>query len=161
MHNFILPKITWKFGVRLALIAIAAWFIFSKSLIVSYVNGDSMLPTYHTGNILICWTMAYRNHPPQPGDIVMISYSGHSVMLLKRVVAVAGETVQFHDGKLLINGNIPDVPWASSPGCEWESKPLTIAPGCVYVVGDNRSMPIQEHLHGEISITDIVGKPLF
>ena len=91
----------------------------------------------------------------------MISYSGHSVMLLKRVVAVAGETVQFHDGKLLINGSIPDVPWASSPGCEWESKPLTIASGCVYVVGDNRSMPIQEHLHGEISIADIVGKPLF
>ena len=159
--NFFLPKLTWQFGLRLTLVALVAWFIFSKLLIVSYVNGDSMLPTYHTGNILICWTMAYRNHPPLPGDVVMIAYSGQSVMLLKRVVAVAGDTVQFKDGKLLVNGNVPDASWANSPGCNWDSKPLTIAPGCVYAVGDNRSMSIREHLHGEVSIADIVGKPLF
>ena len=159
--NFFIPKLTWQFGVRLAIVAFVAWFVFSKLLIVSYVNGDSMLPTYHTGNILVCWTMAYRNRPPQPGDVVMISYSGHSVMLLKRVVAVAGDTVQFNGGKLYVNGRVPDAPWATAPGCDWESEPLTIAPGCVYVVGDNRSMPIREHLHGEVSLADIVGKPLF
>ena len=159
--KFFMPKLTWKFGLRLALVALVTWFIFSKLLIISYVNGDSMLPTYHTGNILVCWTMAYRNQPPQPGDVVMIAYNGHSVMLLKRVVAVAGDTVQFKDGRLLVNGAVPDAPWAETPGSDWDSEPLTIAPGCVYAVGDNRSMPIREHLHGEVSVADIVGKSLF
>jgi hypothetical protein len=33
--------------------------------------------------------------------------------------------------------------------------------GCLYVIGDNRSMPIEEHLFGQTRIERIVGSPLW
>lgn len=159
--RFLFPRLTWPFFLRLAIIAAAAWFFFSQICLPARVNGDSMLPTYKTGDFLFCWTPAYHNTLPERGDVVMISYSGQQVMLLKRVVALPGDTVEFHNGKLLLNGGPADEPWTDSAACDWNQPPLTVAENCVYAVGDNRSMPIAEHLHGQVDLADLVGKPLF
>lgn len=159
LARFLFPNLNTFFLVRLAILALAAWFFFSKICIPARVDGDSMLPTYETGDFLFCWTPAFKNEPPQQGDVVMIAYSGHKVMLLKRVVAVAGDTVQFINGKLHVNDAIIEEPWTSGK-CNWNSKPVTVEQGCVFVVGDNRSMPMAEHKHGMVELANIVGKPV-
>jgi signal peptidase I len=81
-------------------------------------------------------------------------------MLLKRIIALEGERIEFRDGKLLVDGNKIDEPYVRYP-CDWNLPPRQVEQGSVYVVGDNRNMPIEDHLFGQTSINRIVGVPLW
>lgn len=70
-------------------------------------------------------------------------------MLIKRVVALAGETVEFRDGRCLVDGVPLDEPYVRFP-CDWNAPPKLVPPGHLYVVGDNRSMPQETHVSGVI-----------
>jgi signal peptidase I len=82
------------------------------------------------------------------------------VMLLKRIVAVGGETVEFRDGRLFVNGEEIDEPYVRYP-CDWNLLPRLVKGDCVYIVGDNRKMPMRAHVFGQTSIKRIVGAPLW
>lgn len=77
-------------------------------------------------------------------------------MLLKRIVALEGETVEFRKGLLHVNGIVINEPYVRYPS-DWQLPPRTIAPGHVYVVGDNRGTDMARHQFGEINIKRIVG----
>jgi signal peptidase I len=81
-------------------------------------------------------------------------------MLLKRVVALEGEWVEFRDGKLLINSKELDEPYLHYP-CNWNLSPRHVEVNCVYVVGDNRNMPMENHYFGQTPIRRIMGVPLW
>ena len=71
-------------------------------------------------------------------EVVAVRFAGKRVMLLKRIVAFAGETVEFQDGKLYINGreiNEPYVTYRSN----WNLPERTVKPGKVYVHGWKQS----------------------
>jgi signal peptidase I len=77
-------------------------------------------------------------------------------MLLKRIVALQGETIEFRKGLLYVNGNLIEEPYIHHR-FEWELPPRKVAPGHVYVVGDNRETPMGRHRFGEINMNRIVG----
>ena len=77
-------------------------------------------------------------------------------MLLKRVVALQGETVEFRKGILYVNGDAVEEPYVRFRS-NWELSPKTVSPGNVYVIGDNRGTPMAEHRFGEIDMKRIVG----
>ncbi len=77
-------------------------------------------------------------------------------MLLKRVIAVQGETVEFREGKLYVDGNLIEEPYVIH-GSDWDLTPRTIAQGHVYVVGDNRGTPMARHRFGQVDMNRIVG----
>jgi len=77
-------------------------------------------------------------------------------MLLKRVVALQGETVEFRVGKLYVNGNLLEEPYVIHQS-NWELTPRTIAPGHVYVIGDNRGTSMARHRFGQVNMNRIVG----
>ena len=39
-------------------------------------------------------------------------------------------------------------------------EPHTVSAGHIYVIGDNRSMPMDEHIFGEADLADVIGMPL-
>lgn len=77
-------------------------------------------------------------------------------MLLKRIVALEGETVEFRKGLLYVNGHVTSEPYVRYPS-DWQLPPRAIAPGHVYVVGDNRGTSMARHQFGEINMKRIVG----
>ena len=77
-------------------------------------------------------------------------------MLLKRVVALPGETVEFRTGFLYVNGNVIEEPYVHHRS-DWELSQRTVAPGHIYVVGDNRGTPMAHHRFGEVNLKRIVG----
>jgi signal peptidase I len=81
-------------------------------------------------------------------------------MLLKRVVALEGERVEFRQGKLFIDEREIEEPYVQYP-CRWNLSPRQVEKDHVYVVGDNRNMPIENHLFGQVSMKRIVGVPLW
>ncbi len=78
------------------------------------------------------------------------------MVYLKRVVAFPGETVEFKDGVLFVNGQPLQEPYVNGP-CNWNLPPREVEPGQVYLVGDNRSMPMEQHDFGQTSERRIVG----
>ncbi len=148
------PKATL---VRIAVLVVACFVTFKFILLPIRVDGISMLPTYHTGQINCVNRLAYLRHEPRRGDIVSVRLAGTSVMFMKRIIALPGETVAFHEGRAFINGQPLDEPYVKLP-CDWEHEPVVCGPTQYYVVGDNRSMPITLHTQGRAERDRIVGK---
>jgi signal peptidase I len=123
------------------------------------VDGGSMMPTYHAGRINFVNRLAYRRREPQRGDVVSIRYSGYHLMLMKRVVGLPGETVEFIDGSLVVNGEKVAEPYVQYP-CNWNRLPQKLGPDEYFVVGDNRAMRIEDHKFGAATRERIVGKVL-
>ena len=119
-----------------------------------------MMPTYPALGFNFCWKPGFWFSHPHRGQVVIARYLGEDVMLLKRVVALAGDTVEFREGKLLVNGVPVKEPYVKS-GCNWDLPLRRIDEGCVYLVGDNRGMPIEQHKFGEISGKRVIGVPLW
>jgi signal peptidase I len=145
--------------VRIAVLVAVVFLTRAYVLLPIRVKGPSMLPTYQEGGVNFVNRLAYHRSEPKRGDVVAIRLAGEHMMFMKRIIGLPGETVQFHDGHVLINGQILDEPYLARP-CDWEGSPKTLAPGWYYVVGDNRSMPEMLHEEGMTPRYRIVGKIL-
>jgi signal peptidase I len=160
IRNFLFPAINRRFLIRVAIVTISAWMIFKYLLIPLQVKGYSMAPTYNNGDVNFCWTLRYMLSPPKRYDIVAVRYAGTRVMLLKRVIALAGESVEFKSGRLYINGREIKETYVKNK-YNWNLVMRTVKPNHVYVVGDNRNVPMETHDFGQTDVNRIVGAPLW
>ena len=160
LRHFLLPSLTPKFLMRIILVALGAYLFFGYVCIPFQIQGRSMEPTYQDGDFNFCWTPGYWHSRPQRQDVVLVRFAGQRVMLLKRVVGLEGEVIEFRNGRLFVNGNELDEPYITYP-CNWNLEPRTVDKGKVYVVGDNRNQPIDSHQFGQTSIIRIQGAPLW
>ena len=160
LKEIFFPKITRLFLIRLGIIIVCAYPFFAYICIPLYINGASMEPTYNRFGFNFCWRPSYWFSSPKRHDIVIVRFAGKKIMLLKRLVAFEGETVEFRDGKLLVNGVLLNEPYVRYP-CDWNLPPRKVEKGNIYVVGDNRSMPILGHEFGQTSLIRVMGVPLW
>jgi signal peptidase I len=132
------------------LLVIFLAFALTKFVIVPIrVTGDSMMPTFNNGQIKFVNKLAYHNHKPRRGDIVAVRYVGKKVLLLKRVVALPGETYEVRRGEMYINGQKLEEPYAhgkisskDGKGLGWTERPVSLEDNEYFVMGDNR--PVSE-----------------
>lgn len=160
IRQFFFPSITLKFLIRVFLVALLAYLFFGQLCIPFSIQGISMEPTYHNGRVNFCWRLRYPFSEPKRHDVVAIRFAGSKVMLLKRVVALEGERIEFRDGKLFVDGREIEEPYVLYP-CNWNLSPRQVEKGHIYVVGDNRSMPIEDHHFGQALKSRVVGVPLW
>jgi signal peptidase I len=145
--------------VRIVVFVAVVFFVREFVLWPIRVLEPSMLPAYQPGGVNFVNHMAYLRSPPRRGDVVAIRLAGPSVMYLKRIIGLPGETVAFHEGRVLINGKVLEEPYVKYT-CDWEVPPVTLGGNWYYVVGDNRTMLPEEHKFGKASRERIVGKIL-
>ena len=157
---FFFPSLTPVFLIRVACVGLFAYLMFGHVLTPFRIKGYSMEPTYQNGEVNFCWRFRYLFLKPQRGDVVVVRLAGQKVMLLKRVVALEGDEVQFRNGKLLINGKEIDEPYLRYLS-NWNLPSRHVEPNSAYVVGDNRDGPIENHFFGQTSILRILGGPLW
>jgi signal peptidase I len=150
------PKVTLA---RAAVLVVLCFVIFKFILLHIRVEGISMLPTYQDRSAYFVNRLAYLWHEPRRGDVVSIRLAGIHLMYLKRVIGLPGETVAFVNGLVLIDGQVLDEPYEKLP-CDWNLPPVKLGPDEYFVVGDNRSMPWQDHTFGKVERNRIVGKAI-
>jgi signal peptidase I len=160
IRQFFIPSLTRGFLVRAFLVGLFAYLLFGHLCIPFTIQGISMEPTYHHRGFNFCWRVPYFFSQPRRFDVVMIRLAGSRVMLLKRVVALEGEEVEFRGGKLLVDGKGLEELYVRYP-CRWNLSPRRVEKDCVYVVGDNRNMPIENHHFGQTLKSRIIGVPLW
>ncbi len=146
--------------IRIVTLTVLCLLVFNRYVLVPItVEGGSMLPTYREHGVNFINRLAYLSHPPERGDVVGIRTTGMSYMYLKRIVALPGETIAFHRGRIFINGNELPEPYLKF-SCDWEIAPQTLKTNEYYFVGDNRSMTPGEHFKGIGDRSRIVGRIL-
>ena len=160
IKKFFFPQITKRYLLRVAVVAIIAFIIFKYVFIPFRIQGESMAPNYVTGSFNFCFALRYLFSEPAPSDVVLVRMAGQNVMLLKRVLAIEGQSVEFREGNLFVDGKKVNEPYVADKS-DWNVPPTVVKPGYVYVVGDNRSMPAKGHAFGQTSLNRIAGAPLW
>jgi signal peptidase I len=160
LRGFFLPKVTTKFLFRVAVVAITSYLVFGHVCTPLLIRGKSMEPTYRDGSFNFCLKPRYLFSEPAPFDVVVVSLAGKKVMYLKRVVALEGDTVEFRDGILYVNDAPLDEPYVHS-SCNWVLPKREVGEGRVYLIGDFRSMPMEQHDFGQTAVWRIAGAPLW
>ncbi|HEV7427971.1 MAG TPA: signal peptidase I [Thermoanaerobaculia bacterium] len=133
----------------------------------------SMEPTLPIGDRMI----AVRTGVVNRGDIVAFEYPlERDVVFAKRVVAVAGETVEIRAKRLLVNGAAVEEPYAvhldpaiypamASLPEPYRSRdnfgPLQVPPGAYFVLGDNRDRSSDSRYWGVVPRENIKGRLVF
>ena len=159
--GFLAPRLDRRFAIRLACVAGVSVLFFGLVCRPCIINGESMVPTYPSRGFVFCWRPVFWLRKPRRGDVVMVRFVGRNVLLLKRVVALAGDTVEFRGGQLYVNSVAIPEPWNPPGRSDWNLEPRQVEPGNVYVVGDNRSMSIDDHVFGQVSAKRLEGVPVF
>ena len=148
----------------IALMMIVFLFLFR----VVVVSGASMNDTLKDGDyILLLSNVFYKD--PEPGDIIVASKDSfeNGTPIVKRVIATEGQTVDidFTKGIVYVDGTALDEPYVSSPTDNFEGVyfPLTVEDGCVFVLGDNRSISCDSRSPriGLLDKREILGKAIF
>lgn len=108
-----------------------------------YVASPSMEPTLKTGTMLILDKLTLCARPPRRGDVLSFRSPVDKQDLLKRVIAVPGETVEMRKKVVFINGKKLDEPYVhhSRPEESLEGdnmEPIVVPEKGFFVLGDNR-----------------------
>jgi signal peptidase I len=158
-----------------ALIVVAGAFLVRTYVVETYyIPSESMEPTLHgcpncNDDRVLVEKLSYLFHDPQPGDVVVFNRpdSGpwkHTVedkVLIKRVIGVGGDRIVikhghvFRDGRRLIE---PYVNPACRQGTTAPHHVYRVAPGELFLMGDNRCDSEDSRFNGPVPDGDIVGR---
>jgi signal peptidase I len=82
--------------------------------------------------------------------------------LIKRVIATAGDTIDIHDGKVYINGEMIEETYIKGITRSMSfNYPLTLKDGEFFVMGDNRENSSDSRSFGPIKRENIEGRAMF
>jgi len=146
--------------LRIGAIVGGAFILFSLVLQPMRLQGISMLPTYQDGAINFANRLAYAFRPPARFDVVAIRMAGPSVLYVKRIVGMPGERVAIVNGTMMIDDQPLTEPTVAYR-IPWNMEAVTLDSDEYFVVGDNRSMRMEDHDFGKATRNRIVGKLLF
>ena len=131
-----------------------------------WIPSPSMAPTLEPGDRVLVNKLAYKAHEVNHGDLVVFERPPQASNgeddeikdLIKRVVAVGGDTIEARDGQVYVNGERIEEPYLVE-GTPTDNLPLTEIPeGTVFVMGDNRTNSEDSRVFGPIDEDTIVGR---
>lgn len=132
---------------------------------LSGVNGTSMVPTLHDKDQIVMRVIDY-DHPKRGDIIVVMSDAFQDEPLVKRIIALEGDVVDFdYDaGMVKVNGVTQYESYIAEPITRFGNQkyPFTVDKGCIFVMGDNRNGSIDSRWTevGELPLNQIIGKVL-
>lgn len=132
------------------------------------VDGKSMLGTLHSGDRVLVNKLSYHVHDPRHGDIVVLEDTKESLEvrdLIKRVIALPGETIEYRGCQLFIDGARVTEPYldpvlVGRDHCGESQSLVEVRPGHVFVMGDNRAASLDSRTLaiGQIPYDHLIGR---
>lgn len=144
-------------------LALLALFFALKMWVVepAFVSQVSMRPTLDDGNALVIDKLSYQFRDPRIGEIVTARLPDTGESVVKRVVAVGGDSIGFYDGTMLLNDEPVDDSYAlrkDMQGYFWG--PITVPEGYVFLLGDNYQESTDSRTYGPLPVDSVDGRLL-
>ena len=160
-----------------------------------WIPSGSMLPTMQVGDVLFVNRVAYNFHlplvstaevarwkAPARGDVVVFNApsqaSSAEALFIKRVAAVAGDTIEVRNQRIILNGQPAQYeqhpasapteqlggvrhPVSLAPSPLANFGPYTVPAGHVFVLGDNRDNSADSRVWGPLALERVRGKAVY
>ncbi|MEX2445734.1 MAG: signal peptidase I [Dehalococcoidia bacterium] len=178
-----LHSVLWPWGLAgvaetLEVIALALiMFVAVRSVAHNYrVEGSSMAPTFHDGELLIVNRLAYRAldlgwvpgvedgewrpfGEPQQGDVIVFiaQSTPRERDFIKRVVGLPGQTVEVRDGTVYVDGIGYEEDYIEAPP-DYTYDPVAVPADSLFVLGDNRNNSLDSHIIGMVERSSVLGR---
>lgn len=145
-------------------VVLAVYILFGIILNVRVIYGKSMCPTLEDGTLVFFQHIGYT---PERGDVVILDIPNYDKELIKRIIAVEGDTIDinFNTGTVILNGEVLREEYVTEPtylngGTEF---PLTVMRDHVFVMGDNRNDSTDSRfpMVGQVDVDNIIGGYIF
>ena len=135
----------------------------------------NMEPSLQPGDHFLADLAYFSSNDTKRGQIVVMrSPDSPDTMVIQRIVAVAGDSIQIRNKTLSVNGQPQNEPWAvfrdsrtfpryapNDMGKRDNMPPLTVPEGSVFVMGDSRDMSYDSRWFGTIPTSSLVGAPMY
>lgn len=129
------------------------------------VKGSSMFPTYHDKELILTDKVSYRFGVPNRGDVVVFkSPTNPEYDYIKRVIAIAGDTVKIEQNGVYVNNVLQDESYLPSGTVTSGGlflplgKEIIVPENEVFVMGDNRSGSSDSRAWGFVKKDELIGK---
>jgi signal peptidase I len=139
-----------------------------------YISGPSMETTMFSDNRVLVNKLAYRIGKIDRGDVVVFDRAipnGNEIQhddLIKRVIALGGETISISKCAVLINGVELAEPYLPKRDTEMtvpadrcgtvDMEPITLESDEIFLMGDNRPQSFDSRMFGPIKTDLIIGQ---
>lgn len=151
----------WLQALVMALVSLILIFTFVGRIIS--VDGTSMVPTLHHGDMLLLQSIGYT---PAQGDVVVLTKESFMEQpIVKRVIAVGGQTVDidYDTSTVYVDGVALDEPYINEDMLPLPSEytsHVTVPEGAIFVMGDNRnaSSDSRRPAVGTVDVRCVLGK---
>jgi signal peptidase I len=161
-------------GALIRGVKLQGYFVESQSMSPTLLAGDHVLVNKLAFGLRLPWSRepAIEWALPRRGDVVLYDFraeqnpgfarriagDGRSALpLVKRVVALPGDSIEVRDGRLLVNGREEGI-GATGNVSESTSAYAEVPPRKMFVVGDNRSRSTDSRQLGFVSQDALVGR---
>ncbi len=136
------------------------------NLIQAYkIPSGAMIPTLLIGDHILVNKLIYKTSEPKRGDIIVYPYpEDPSREFVKRLVAVEGDVIEIREKRLYINGKEQSEPYkintdpVNSRDQRDNFSPVTVPPGKLFFMGDNRDQSYDSRFYGFVPKNTIKGK---
>ena len=154
-------KTDWReVAIRIGIIAGVTIFVCLFILRPMIISGESMMPTYSRRGFTFAFLPYFKIYNEQRKQIVILKHAGFNTFLLKRIIALPGDMIEIRNGTVFVNDKPLDEPYVKYP-CNWNLSRREVPSGKLFVLGDNRSMPMANHMGGLINRDRLAGVPLW
>lgn len=144
---------------------IIAWVIQAYLVKPFQIPSESMVPTVDPGDRILVNRLAYRFGDIKRGDIIVFKAPfDPETDFVKRVVAVAGDTVEVKRGGVIVNGEPQIENFTSTESIDISTFTMqTVPEGNVFVMGDNRTNSQDGRFWNPpwLPVENVIGKAFF
>ncbi|KAL5559665.1 hypothetical protein UlMin_035876 [Ulmus minor] len=130
---------------------------------IRFIPSSSMHPTLRVGDRVIVSKASYYFQSPAINDIVTFwdptqpPGEKERNVIIKRIVAKAGDWVEVNHGSLYVNGIPQEEDFIAEPP-SYKSRLTYVPKEHVYVLGDNRNNSYDSHSWGPLPTKNIIGR---
>ncbi len=158
-NRFIAGLIEW---VGVLVVSVALALALRAFVVQSFsIPSESMEPTLQIGDHLLVEKLSTRFGEVERGEIVVFvrpaDVPGDTEDLVKRVIAVGGESVQGIDSQIFIDGEPIDEPYLAE-AFFLDFGPVLVPEGEIFMMGDNRNQSLDSRVFGPISTDTVIGR---
>jgi signal peptidase I len=130
-----------------------------------FIPSESMFPLLTEGDRVLVNKVAYKVGDIERGDVLVFNapesekaQNPEVTHLIKRVIGLPGDTVEARDGKLFVNGVQQVEPYIGQNETLDFDDPVTVGPGQLWMMGDNRENSQDSRFFGSIDDDLVVGR---